>query len=212
MSAIAPLQRAHVDVAASTIARAFAADPMFEWVLPDRARRAAQMTRLNRIPLEYGLRWGRVMHSHEGRAVAIWIPPECGITVGGLIRCGMLGAPFYLGPRAFGRFISANQAMETLHNKYVHEPHWYLMIVAVDPELHGRGIGTALLQEGFAKVDASRHVCYLETSHERNVALYKRHGFTVLDRAPLGKDGPSGWAMWRPACRQARAEPQPAKV
>jgi ribosomal protein S18 acetylase RimI-like enzyme len=199
MSAIAPLTRAHIDVAATTIARAFAADPMFEWVLPDRSRRSARMERLNRIPLEYGLRWGRVMQSHEGRAVAIWIPPECGITLGGLIRCGMLGAPFFLGAGAFSRFMAANQAMEALHNRWVHEAHWYLMIVAVDPELRGRGIGTGLIQEGLAFVDREPHVCYLETSHQRNLPLYERYGFRVLETAALGKHGPMGWAMWRPA-------------
>jgi hypothetical protein len=43
--------------------------------------------------------------------------------------------------------------------------------------------------------------CYLESSKERNVPFYRRHGFEVVQEVPLGAEGPSIWTMWR--------EPQP---
>jgi ribosomal protein S18 acetylase RimI-like enzyme len=186
-----------LDRATLTVARAFEDDPMFAWVFPDAQHRARSLQVLNRVPLRYGLRYGHVSHSHEGKAVAIWIPPGRAVSIGGMARFGLLNVPFRIGFRAFGKFAGANDVMGKIHTKHVPEPHWYLLIVAVDPELQGHGVGTALLEEGLTRADQSNHPCYLETSHERNVPFYERFGFTVITRVPLGPGGPPGWAMRR---------------
>lgn len=120
MSAIAPLTREHVDTATTTITRAFASHPPFE-CSPTRRPQGRRLARLNRVPLEFGLRSGRVMQSHDAGGVAIWVPPGPGVTAGGLIRCGLLGAPFHLGLGAFSRFMAANATMEAIHKKHVAE-------------------------------------------------------------------------------------------
>ena len=38
---------------------------------------------------------------------------------------------------------------------------------------------------------------YLESSKEKNVPYYERHGFRVTGELRLPKDGPPLWAMWR---------------
>ena len=197
MDGIELLRREVMDRATITLERAFSTDPMFTWIFPDPRRRSQSLRRLNRVPLEYGLRYGHVTQSDDGMAAAVWIPPGRTITVGGLVRSGILTVPFRVGFRPFAKFMGANEIMGRIHKKYVPEPHWYLMIVGVDPELQGRGLGTALVKEGLARADQANCPCYLETSEERNLAFYERHGFVVVETATLGDGGPTGWAMRR---------------
>jgi ribosomal protein S18 acetylase RimI-like enzyme len=203
MSTVAPMGPELLERATVTVARAFEADPMFTWIFPDPQRRARALHVLNRVPIRYGLRYGHVAESHGGKAVAIWIPPGRAVSIGGLIRSGMLSVPLRIGLRAFGQFAGANDIMGKIHAKHVPEPHWYLLIVAVDPDLQGRGIGSALVEEGLARADQSDAPCYLETSETRNVPFYERYGFRVIEKVALGADGPPGWAMRREA-RSAR--------
>jgi ribosomal protein S18 acetylase RimI-like enzyme len=197
MDAILPLGPDLLDRATTTLARAFAADPMFTWIFPDHEKRARSLRRLNRVPLAFGLRSGHVTQSHDGKAVAIWVPPGRTVTIGGMVRSGILSVPFQVGFRPFATFTGANEIMERIHKKCVPEPHWYLLIVAVDPDLQGRGLGSALMKEGLARADQANCPCYLETSSERNLAFYERHGFVVVERATLGDGGPPAWAMRR---------------
>jgi hypothetical protein len=44
--------------------------------------------------------------------------------------------------------------------------------------------------------DEDRIPAYLESSKERNVDFYGRHGFRVLERLSLPA-GPPVWLMWR---------------
>jgi ribosomal protein S18 acetylase RimI-like enzyme len=203
---VKPLNPVAMERVLITLERAFASDPMFTWMFPDPRHRSPCLRRFLRVPLQYGLRYGHVTESNGGMAVAIWLPPGQKITAGGMIRCGMLTIPFSVGVRPFVRFAGADAIMGKFHKRFVPEPHWYLLIVGVDPELQGRGLGSALVQEGLARADASNCPCYLDTSEERNLAFYQRQGFAVVGTAPLGKGGPPGWAMRRNA-RTQRQQP-----
>jgi ribosomal protein S18 acetylase RimI-like enzyme len=202
MPTITSLQSGAIEQAAITLERAFSSDPMFTWVFPDPVTRPAALRCLLRVPVAYGVRYGRVTTSHDGKAACVWIPPGPGITIPRMIRCGMLGVPLHTGLRPFGTFMAANETMEKIHKVRAPEPHWYLMVVGVDPEFQGHGLGSALVREGLALADRASQPCYLETSAPRNLALYQRLGFVVLEEATLGKGGPKAWAM--------RREPQPA--
>lgn len=197
MSAILSLQRGSIDRAAVTLERAFSPDPLFTWVFPDPGTRPAALQRFMRVPLEYGLRYGRVTTSHEAKAACVWLPPGPGVTIPRMIRSGMLGVPFRTGFGPFVTFMTANEIMDKIHKARVPEPHWYLMVVGVDPELQGQGVGSAIVREGLALADRETQPCYLETSERRNLAFYERLGFVVLEEATLGKGGPKAWAMRR---------------
>lgn len=197
MDDIGLLGRHALDKATTTLERAFAADPLFAWIFPARRQRLDALRRLNRVSLEYGLRYGHVTQVGDGLATAIWIPPGRAVTTSGMLRAGMLGVPFHVGLGPFARFMRANATMARIHERHVPEPHWYLLMVGVAPELQGRGLGAALVKEGLARADRARCPCYLETSEAHNLPFYERHGFCVAASTSVADGGPTGWAMRR---------------
>ena len=58
-------------------------------------------------------------------------------------------------------------------------PHYYLGVIGIDPNLHGRGFGSQLL-EAFCDLSAGDSLSdgvYLETAQASNVGFYERAGF-----------------------------------
>jgi ribosomal protein S18 acetylase RimI-like enzyme len=76
-------------------------------------------------------------------------------------------------------------------------PHWYLAEIGVSTTARGLGVGTSLLEHRLRQIDAAGDAAYLESSTERNRALYRRHGFVEL--GPItGLPSAEPIAMWRP--------------
>lgn len=82
-------------------------------------------------------------------------------------------------------------------NHPTHAGHYYLPFIAVRPDRHGTGIGTALLRDRLSILDRQRIPSYLEASSERSARLYERLGFTRLERTTDLPGGPSLYPMWR---------------
>ena len=86
-------------------------------------------------------------------------------------------APFLVSSRMV-RALRLLFEIDALHPK---EPHWYLATLGTEPDRQGQGIGSALLRPVLARVDEEGVPAYLESSKERNVPLYARFGFEVID-------------------------------
>ncbi|MBI1252565.1 MAG: GNAT family N-acetyltransferase [Alphaproteobacteria bacterium] len=86
---------------------------------------------------------------------------------------------------------------DALAARHPAEAHAHLVFLGVAPTAQGRGVGSAILKETLADVDAQSLPAYLETTTERNAALYQRHGFETTDIFDL--PGVRFWTMLRPA-------------
>jgi ribosomal protein S18 acetylase RimI-like enzyme len=77
-------------------------------------------------------------------------------------------------------------------------PHYYLGVIGVDPDLHGRGVGTQLLRSfcALSGNDPLSSGVYLETGEAANVGFYARAGFSETARGSLG--GATLWCMYLP--------------
>ena len=78
------------------------------------------------------------------------------------------------------------------------EEHWYLCLMATDPTVWRRGVGTALLTPSLEDHDEDGLTCYLETQKEDNLAYYRRFGFVETARLTPARGGPPLFTMTRP--------------
>jgi len=77
------------------------------------------------------------------------------------------------------------------------KPHYHLEAIGVLPERQGQGVGSLLLSHFCAYVDELKQAAYLETDVSRNIRLYERFGFNVVEEAPVLSM--PNWFMWRDA-------------
>jgi len=70
------------------------------------------------------------------------------------------------------------------------DPHWYLPTIGIEPHLHRKGLGSALLTEALSRCDQEHMPAYLESSNSANMPLYQRFGFEVLGVIRAGHSPP----------------------
>ncbi|NOJ42963.1 GNAT family N-acetyltransferase [Bradyrhizobium sp. WSM 1791] len=88
--------------------------------------------------------------------------------------------------------------MKGMAEHHPREPHWYLPLVAADPNWIGQGLGSLLMKHALRRCDEEGVAAYLESSNPRNISLYERHGFKITGRIQSGSS-PVMTPMSRPA-------------
>ena len=189
---------ADVPSLAAVLARAFAHDPFYAWMAGDAPERAQRM----RDGWGGILRHGSAGLSHtyttdDLAGVAVWLPPgHRGTSVLDSLR--QLPALARLtGWRRLRTVGDATAHLDEHRRSHAPSPHFYLSALGVDPERQGEGIGTALLQPVLDRCDRDRLPAYLETAVARNVLLYERLGFDVVEEIDLPGTDIHGWLMLR---------------
>lgn len=123
----------------------------------------------------------------------------CGATPPGACRLAPLalarvGAP--LARTGVASFTRALRWLEAWGARDPDAPHWHVGPVAVEGGLQGLGVGSRLLADLAAALDAGGEAAWLETDKAENVVFYRRAGFTVASEATV-LDVPC-WFMARP--------------
>ena len=193
-SSVRHVVRGDLDALAGVLARAFDEDPVFCAILPDDAHRRRTLPVLFR-------EWIRLLHlphpstswtTEDLAGAALWSPQgEWDVGFGAILRMGprMLAA---MGTRT----VPGLRVLHAIEAPHPREPHVYLRVLGVEPSSRGRGIGSRLMHPMLAQCDARGQAAYLESSNERNVPLYRRHGFEVTGEI-VTHLGPKVWLMWR---------------
>ena len=118
----------------------------------------------------------------DGAAVgaAIWLGPGHSAYDFGLLQQIAL-APLLWRIAGFRGSLRGLQLGERLNALHPHEPHAHLVFLGVAPRAQGLGIGSAILKATLAGLDLGAVPALLEATSERNVALYQRHGFEIVE-------------------------------
>jgi len=98
-----------------------------------------------------------------------------------IITSGAIWQAVKIGCRAIRKMQKFDQYIERKHKELAPNTHWYLSVLAVDPEYQGKGFGSKLIRKMLARIDKEGLPCYVETEGEKNISMYKRYGFKVLE-------------------------------
>lgn len=195
------VEKQHCDSVGNALARAFMEDPINCYVLPDEQRRWKLLSWM--FP-----RWVRTMSRHgvsyttpDFAGGALWRSPDLGLWTWfwDQILAGMFLAPFKLYPGELYRLQKVHGEATRRMRKSLATPHWMLDVLGVLPERHGQGVARCLVSPVLARADAQSLPCYLITNKEKNIAIYNRFGFEVIEQGLLAGTDLMFYEMRRPA-------------
>jgi GNAT superfamily N-acetyltransferase len=179
---------------ASLFARAFVDDPMMRWSLVGTREPLQLLDLCFSYFLERALHLDLVWETADAKGAAVWIPP------GGSDKWEEHP---WSQPRILGLSEDGGSRYESFWNwidsHIPDEPLWLLDSIGVDPHVQGRGYGRALIELGQSKASNTGCGAILSTGTERNVSIYKKCGFHVVDHLDAPDGGPHIWFMrWNP--------------
>jgi GNAT superfamily N-acetyltransferase len=179
---------------APVFGRAFVDDPMMRWSLGVDGDLESRLRRCFTCFLEQVLEFGVVWEVRAGSGAAVWVPPQVGDdgnrdpwTHPGITALTTDGGRRY---DAFWTWVESHLPAEPL---------WQLDSIAVEPTAQGRGLGAALIAAGLARARADDIGAWLCTGAARNVDIYGRCGFRLVEEAHAPDVGPTVYFMrWDP--------------
>jgi GNAT superfamily N-acetyltransferase len=138
----------NLNAMARTAALAMQDDPLFIHFFPDPRTRSRGITSLCTLLCAIAVLSGDACVSSAAcEGVAIWEPPGHS-HMRGMRRLTMPVMRFIaaVGLLSIARMIRHFVRALCIKKKLVPEPHWYLMLVAVDPSYQGRGLASRLMK------------------------------------------------------------------
>jgi len=187
--------------AAAVLGRAFIDDPLISAIIggvTDAGARAERMARLFSVILAEQCHSGQpvlgVIDDRRVGAVAIIEQVERPSSSAATIVRGLSMMPEMIRAAGFSGLLRAISTLDTLLKNRPAEPHIYLNVLGVEPDLQRRHFGVALLDylRDQAAMRPDLAGVYLETATEANVAYYTHVGYQVI-----GEIRPLGVRVWR---------------
>ena len=185
-----------VDSVARTIAAAFAGDPVWAPALSRTDRLRIDLEPYWRLFIEGAMRFGTARVYDDGAATSIWLPPAAAELSDAQAQILQHFLDAFLDPPALSALHELYDRFET--SRRSRPPHYYLSLLATNPEHRGKGVGQALLAEDLSRWDEMGIAAYLESTNPANDHRYERAGFRHDGGFRAVRNDVWVSAMWRP--------------
>jgi ribosomal protein S18 acetylase RimI-like enzyme len=193
------LTLADVEGAAQIIAQSFVDDPLTSFMLPFKFSRVRTLTKFFRVYGEINIKNGRGFGVGEPlQGVAFWKFPNhdsLSVSINSLGK--FLPLLFTMYPMGYFRARAILERIDSLHQKYASEPHFYLDNLGVIPSAQGRGISSKLIRPVLKMADEQKVIAYTDTVTGSNVALYQHFGFELIETSKVEGTGITVHALRR---------------
>ena len=193
------LKKSDVEIAAEMLSRAFHNDPLIAYFFSNEEERLEDIKQFYLFRLKYGIAYGEVyIISPKIEGLAIWIhPSNITMTNWQIFRAGGMKLMRKLGRKKMSKMFAVEHYISEIHYRNVDFPHWHLSPVAVDPVHQGKGYASKLIRAMLERFDNENIACFLETQVKKNVEIYKRYDFKVVEKGIIPEANLEHWAMIR---------------
>ena len=159
------------------LAKSFDDNKSVNYVVKQDGERQMRIRRLMDYSFNICNAFGDVWISDNDKACALVLYPDRKRTSLNSILWDAKLALSVIGLNRVGQTLSRESKIKSLHPK---EKFSYLWFIGVSPELQNHGKGSQLLKEIIYNSEKQGHSIYLETSVDRNLPWYKKHGFEIF--------------------------------
>jgi GNAT superfamily N-acetyltransferase len=185
--------------AGALLGRAFVDDPLMRYYFEGARDRAKPVRKTMTLATQLTLRHGTAFRLDcKGRltGAALMLPPSVRDFPLGAVIAAVARTPTLWRPRSLRRHFGVSASIDAHRPTF---PCWVLLSLGIEPGRQHRGHGTWLLERLLQSLPEAGAVG-LETDNERNLPLYRRHGFEITSEFLTHHgQGPLTWSMLRSA-------------
>lgn len=191
------LNRQHIKPAIETLTKAFKNYPLIAHYFPDDDIREKFTHYFIAIPVYIGMKYGEIYATSPNmEGIAVWIPSdEYRLTFTKMLFNVPFRVLFGFGRYGANKMSNVGRYIDETHERLVPYKHWYLWTVGVDPDFQGKGYSSKLIKPMLERMAKEGQACFLETHNEKNVNIYGRMGFKLIDKSAIPDTGLTNWAM-----------------
>lgn len=196
------IEAAEIPDAVAILARAFEADDMFRFLLPEPSTRVAWlrfvMGALVTLNQPHGLMFGNAGDTMQA-VITVAPPGRYAPSYRRLARYLLDRRSWQAGAPSLRFVAGALRLLSLIDRLHMKEPHYYVECLGVDPDQQGKGLGRRVLDAVLAMADRDGVPTYLETSNPKNLPFYRVFGFDVTNEVSLSGGYPPLWTLLRKA-------------
>lgn len=151
-------------------------------------------------PARYCYRYGKIFApSSQMEGLAAWVSgTKADMTFWRVIRSGLIKSTQRAGMKNMMSMRPVFEPLEKARRRIMNgRDYIYLMALGVAPQFQGKGYGGKLLRAVIKDSENHKLPLYLETATKKNVEMYNKFGFNVIEQVILPKIEVPLWCMIR---------------
>jgi ribosomal protein S18 acetylase RimI-like enzyme len=164
------------------LSKAFDDNKSVNYVVNQNGNRQKRIRGLMEYSYNVCAAFGDVWISEDAEACALVLHPDKKCSTLNSVLWDAKLALSVIGLSRVAQVLSRESKIKSFHPK---EPFSYLWFIGVRPEFQGSGKGSQLLGEIIEWSKQKNRPIYLETSVERNLLWYQKHGFEIFNTLDL---------------------------
>jgi hypothetical protein len=185
--------------AARILANAFLNYPLMHYAFEGRSeqQRLALINRLFDKCVSAADIYGKVILTPDNLGAVIWLPGKhFQLTLLHEIRSGMALIPFQVGIKPTLRLMNHDAQAEGWVRKNAAETMGYIWNIGVLPQAQGKGYSRLLVDQSMEQMrNLGLTECWLKTEDSKNVTIYQKLGFTLMNQMVVKSSGVTSWAL-----------------